>query len=234
MVFKYGLGVLVGVLLLGCSSKENDRLMETYSQKSHSYKMLQKTEKLQFKENNETTLLLTVSYINTQILMNDDVSDEIFLLGIYSDKKEMKSLPYKDFEITLKNLMTKEEKITYKKQKFLKEDLRIKVSKKVKVKKVKYVKPKDIQLVSKDSPYLKDISFVSDWSQFYLIKFKHMAGNRLILRIKSKKSEEALLKEKTMVMKKQQNDTKKIVKKKKIKRYKTDLLYFSKVAKYAL
>jgi len=38
------------------------------------------------------------------------------------------------------------------------------------------VEPKSIKLLDENDPLLKDISFVSDWSKFYLVKFPHTSS----------------------------------------------------------
>lgn len=204
MVFKYGLGVLVGVLLLGCSSKENDRLMEIYTQKSDSYKMLQKTEKLQLKENNETTLLLTATYITKATVKNDTNNTESFLIGISSDSHNHAPILNKTLHISLKNAISKKENDARKKKERDENDLRIDTKEKKKSSLInKYLKPLRIESISHTSPLLNNIAFKSEWSKFYLLTFKHIHSNRLILKIESAKN-------------------------------KTDFLYFAKVAKYAL
>lgn len=46
-------------------------------------------------------------------------------------------------------------------------------------------KPKSIKALAEDSPYLKHLSFVSSWSQFYLLRFSHTEKKSLKLSLTS-------------------------------------------------
>jgi len=46
--------------------------------------------------------------------------------------------------------------------------------------------PISIISIKKDNPLLKDISFTSDWSKFYLVSFEHVSTNKFSLIFKSK------------------------------------------------
>ncbi len=45
--------------------------------------------------------------------------------------------------------------------------------------------PKSVELLSKESPLLKDISFTSEWSQFYLVTFAYSKKSHFKLDFKS-------------------------------------------------
>jgi len=262
VVVKLGLAFITMVLLVSCSSKKEDLLMKKYKEKQTQYKNLQKTEKVQFKENNITTLVVTATYMNKPTLDIDDKSDEVFLIGVYSESQEIESLTSEEFNLTLREVKTRKElkaeadkDRAERKAKRLKRiaigssDLNSTVFKKKK-KKAVYLEPLDIKLLDKESPLLDEISFVSEWSQFYLVHYPHVAGNRLTLQVKSKKSEEQIESErikaelkaeaKAKLLKKKKKLTKQSEKKtikkqkKKVNLHNTKTLSFAKVAKYAL
>jgi len=262
VVIKLSLALVIMTLLISCSSKEQDDLLKEHQGNKNYYKYLQKTEKVQFKENNITKMFVTATYMNKPTIDKDDTSDEVFLVGIFSENGEIESLTSEEFNLTLKEVKTnkeleKEKEEAYKKRKekrliaeALGNDVNSSEFAKQK-KKAIYLEPLDVKRVSQDNPLLKEISFVSEWNQFYLVRFAHVAGNRLSLKIKSKKSEEQiemdiekakakakaeakLLKKKTAtkikVIKKKNKKKKKI----KVPLYHTTILHFAKVAKYAL
>ena len=192
---------VVALFLVACSSKESQSLSKAYAQKQNYYKYLQKTEKLQLQENNITKILITATYMNKPTIDNDDKSDEVFLVGLYSEDKEIESLTQDRLHIKLKDVKTKEERRkdrdAYRKlrkveiEKLRTSDQNIslirKYDKKISALKKKklYLDPIDIKVVPKGNALLNGISFVSDWSQFYLVHFKHIEGNRLQLQVKS-------------------------------------------------
>ena len=222
--------------------------MKKYQGSKSYYKYLQKTEKVQFKENDETKLLVTATYMNKQTISINDKTDEVFVVGIYHEDHEIKSLNSKEFNLTLREVKTKKElkDELYKERKIDKEkQLALQSSEnntsnssliKKKKKKAVYLEPISVQLLEKDSPLLEGISFVSVWSKFYLVHFQHIAGNRLSLQIRSKKSEKQIQndidKARIMALTKKKKKTKK--KKIKVKLYNSTILNFAKVAKYAL
>jgi hypothetical protein len=255
VVVKLGLAFITMVFLLSCSSKEEDLLMKMHQQKQNQYKYLQKTEKVQFKENNVTSIIVTATYMNKPTSDIDDKSDENFLIGIYSDALEIESLTSEEFNLTLREVKTKKElkeeadkERTKRKEKRLERistgnlDFNSTVFKKKKKKDV-YLEPIYIKLLDKEDALLEGISFVSEWSQFYLVHYPHVSGNKLTLQIKSKKSKEQIELERIkaelkaeasakLLKKKQKKTIKK--KKKKANLYKTKTLSFAKGAKYAL
>jgi len=218
-VIKYNLVLLLILFIVGCSSKSEQNLMKNYQGSKSYYKYLQKTEKVQFKENNETKILVTATYINNPTINIDDKSDEVFIVGIYHEDYEIKSLNSEKFSLTLREVKSKrelKEKLDKEKQlalQSLDNNMSNNIIPKRNKKRVDYLKPISVELLEKNNPLLKNISFVSAWNQFYLVHFKHISGNRLYLRIRNRKSE---------------------IEDNKEKLYDTAILNFAKIAKYAL
>lgn len=236
-MIKLGLVFISIILLMGCTSKDNQAFMAKYEKKQNYYKFLQKTEKVQFIEGNVTQLLVTATYMNTPTIEIDDKAEEIFLIGLHTENNNIAFLESDRLTIELKDVKNKKELRAEKEKKRAKRKARRMKLARLKLKDKnatlsvednksktsnKYLKPIKIKMVLKDDPILKGISFVSDWSQFYLVTYKHIAGNRLILKVKNKKSKDQIELEKS------------VKSKKKMKAYHIQTLGFSKVAKYAL
>ncbi|MFT7824638.1 MAG: hypothetical protein ABXS92_07740 [Sulfurimonas sp.] len=89
---------LIGAVLLlflfnACSSKEGgSSLLQRYEKKRSSYKILQKTEKIQLYDNNVTKALLTATYLYEQGLKSDRIKDEKFIVGVYLEEEDSNRL----------------------------------------------------------------------------------------------------------------------------------------------
>ncbi|MDM5264618.1 hypothetical protein PF327_10475 [Sulfurovum sp. XTW-4] len=75
------------MLLFGCTSKQETDLIASYSEKMTYHKQLQKTEKTQLYQNNETKVLLTATYLYTPNFENNDTRDEVFIVGLSVEDK---------------------------------------------------------------------------------------------------------------------------------------------------
>ncbi len=72
-------------LLLGCTSKQESDLIQSYTEKVTYHKQLQKTEKIQLYQDNVTKVMLTATYLYTPDFENHDTRDEVFIVGLYSE-----------------------------------------------------------------------------------------------------------------------------------------------------
>jgi len=129
------------LLLVGCSSKEQELLMQAYDKDKNYHMKLQKTEKIQLYDAQVTKAMLTATYLFEQTLDKNDTRDEVFVVGIYADDEEKISFNDSRYTLTLNK-----------------------------------VTPKYIKLLKENDPMLKNISFVSEWSQFYLVTFPHTSS----------------------------------------------------------
>jgi len=135
--------VLVFILLNACTSKEEKALIKVYEKNKIYHKQLQKTEKIQLKQEGITQVLLTATYLYNP---KKKKADEVFIVGFYAEESEIQNFTKEGFSLLLngKNV-------------------------------------KSIKVLEKNSPKLKDISFVSDWSTFYLVHFPYTAQKRFKL-----------------------------------------------------
>ena len=105
---KFSIACITSVLLLGCTSKSEKDLMEVYSKKISYHKQLQKTEKIQYYQDNETKVLLTATYLYTSNFESNDRRDEVFVVGLYSNNKSDANLNSSKYDLTLNGQKPKE------------------------------------------------------------------------------------------------------------------------------
>lgn len=142
--------VLTGiVLLLGCTSKEEKALMQSYTKKINYHKQLQKTEKIQLYENNVTKVMVTATYLYTQTLNKNDTRDEVFIVGIHLENEASEELNY---SLLLNGIEAKE-----------------------------------VRELSTDDARLKELSFISEWGEYYLVTFPHVKSKRVTLVFESER-----------------------------------------------
>ena len=93
-MFKLTVALTGIALLLGCTSKEETALMESYTKKINYHKQLQKTEKIQLYENNITQVLVTATYLYTPTQDKIDTRNEAFIVGIHLGDEALEGLNY--------------------------------------------------------------------------------------------------------------------------------------------
>lgn len=82
-MLKLGIVVFSIVFLIGCTTKKEDALMDSYKEHVDYHKQLQKTEKIQLFENNATKAVVTATYLYTQNFEKYDQRDEQFIVGVH-------------------------------------------------------------------------------------------------------------------------------------------------------
>jgi len=161
------LGITAVVLLAGCTSPERVKLLQTYEKEKTYHKRLIKTEKVQLYEGNLTKVTLTATYLNRNSRAKEGEADSflnyINPFEIFEDKE--KKTPKED-ERFIVGIYVDDEGIgsdgLY--------DFNLTLNSE---------EPKEIKPLLPDDSRLKDISFVSEWSQFFLVTFPHIGSNRL-------------------------------------------------------
>ena len=98
------------VLLLGCTSKKEQELMQAYNEKIQYHKFLQKTEKTQLYEDNVTKALLTATYLYTPNYEKNDTREEVFIVGIHLEDEASEYADTQEYNLTLNNISVKEVK----------------------------------------------------------------------------------------------------------------------------
>ena len=77
--------ILSIALIFGCSSKEENALLDSYASTVTYHKQLQKSEKFQFYKDGVTQAMLTATYLKK----SNPKEDEQFIVGIYGQKKAL-------------------------------------------------------------------------------------------------------------------------------------------------
>jgi len=183
-MYKLFVMITALVFFVACSSKEQKALMQTYDKEKNYHMQLQKTEKTQLYDGQFTKAMLTVTYLFEQSVDKNDTRDEVFIVGIYIEEDEYDtfdevSFEEDDYTLVLKDTRTKKSKTKKgksKKDKEKKEEAKEDKTKKDKdtedkEKTKKDKSPKSVKKLKLDDPLLKDISFKSEWSKFYLVTF---------------------------------------------------------------
>lgn len=98
---RLGLLLVTIVLIVGCSTKKEDSLMRSYNEKVDYHKELQKTEKVQLYENNETSVVLVATYKFTKSFEKNDTRDEVFIVGIHTEEEEAENINVNDYNLTV-------------------------------------------------------------------------------------------------------------------------------------
>ena len=168
-MYKIFVMIITLVFFVACTSKEQKTLMQTYDKEKNYHMQLQKTEKTQLYDGQGTKAMLTATYLFEQSVDKNDTRDEVFIVGIYIEEDEYDtfdeySFEKDDYTLVLRDTRTKKSKT--KKDKNKKGENKDDEAKKDKL-------PKSIKPLKAGDPLLKDISFQSEWSKFYLVTFPH-------------------------------------------------------------
>ena len=170
--------IITLVFFVACTSKEQKALMQTYEKEKDYHMKLQKTEKTQLYDGQVTKAMLTATYLFEQSTDKNDTHDEVFIVGLFIEEDEAfdpVSFGEDEYILVLRDKPKKKSKS--KKDKTKKEKVKKDESKKGKDEKAKDEKsdtlPKSIKELKAGDPLLKDISFKSEWSKFYLVTFPH-------------------------------------------------------------
>jgi len=142
-------GVLGIALIVGCSSKDEKALLDAYSKKTTYHKLLQMTEEAEFLENNTPVAMLTATYKFSPNFKKHDDRDEVFIVGIEFSEPEESSIYFKkDDNATLKNINAYLLTLNHK-------------------------SATHVVKLTQDDKRLKDLSFVTQWGDYYEVTYPH-------------------------------------------------------------
>jgi len=94
------LSITVMALLAGCSSQEEEKFLRIYEKNKEYHLKLQRTEKINLKEDGVTKILLTATYLFAPVSEKEDERDEKFIVGFHVDDEDI-SVDMGNYEITL-------------------------------------------------------------------------------------------------------------------------------------
>ena len=145
---KLFLGWVVIALLVGCSSKEEQALVDSYTKKNTYHKNLQRTEKVELYDGNASVAMLTATHIYTPNFEKNDTREEVFIIAVSFEEPEISRLR---FDIKSKDAGEDEYVLTLNKKKAT----------------------KVLHLDASDKK-LEHVSFVTGWGEYYEVKFPHV------------------------------------------------------------
>ncbi len=153
------LGLIVIALFVGCSSKEEQALLNSYTQKIKYHKYLQQTEKAELSDGNSSVAILTATYMYTPNFEKKDKRKEVFIVGVAFEEPEESTLNF-DKKSVSDNVNEYTLTLNGKKA------------------------TKAVRLNDNDKR-LKGISFITDWGEYYEVTFPH-TGKRFSLVFENK------------------------------------------------
>jgi len=143
-------GIFIVLFVAGCSSKEEKILYKSYLNKATYHRLLGKTEKVEFFDNNGSVAVLTAAYRFIPNAKAVDARDEIFIVGVQFSNPEKS-----DMRFDLSTSSNEEEYVLTLNNK----------------------KPKKVVILDANDKRLENISFVTEWGTFYELTYAH-AGVR--------------------------------------------------------
>ena len=160
------LGLIVIALFVGCSSKKEQALLDSYKQNIKYHKFLQKTEKAELSDGNTSVAILTATYMYTPNFDKKDKRKEVFIVGVQFEDSEVSTLNF-DKKSVSDNI--NEYILTLKGKKATK-----------------------VVRLNENDKRLKGISFITDWGEYYEVTFPH-TGKRFSLVFENKKYGKVIL-----------------------------------------
>jgi hypothetical protein len=166
------------VLIAGCNSKYEYNLGVSLDKSLMIDKHLQKSEKITIKDSNETKILLTATYLNSEESIFDEknIVNEKFIIGYYQvGGMDSEGLISDNQDISIHIAYPKPKK----RERFTKaqRDERAKGMDRL---------PISIKELSYSDPMLKSIPIVNRWSRYYLVEFPHSIDKRFTLTYRNK------------------------------------------------
>lgn len=152
------IGWVVVLLLVGCSSKKEQALVDSYTKKNTYHKNLQRTEKVELYDGNMSVAMLTATHMYTPNFDKNDTRDEVFIVSVAFEEPEISRLR---FDINSTSTNENEYALTLNKK-----------------------KAKKVLHLESDDKKLKNVSFVTSWGEYYEVTFPH-AGTKFSLEFAS-------------------------------------------------
>jgi len=146
-MYKLFLGFVTVALFVGCSSKEEQALMDSYTKNIKYHKHLQKTEKTELKDGDSTVAILTATYLYTPNFEKNDTREEVFVVGVSFDNPEENHI---NFDRNSTSAGNQEYTLTLSGKKATR-----------------------VVRLSRNDERLKGISFITDWGDYYEVTYPH-------------------------------------------------------------
>lgn len=118
---RFAIGSCVCLLLLaGCGSNNHLALQEKIDKEKVYCKNLQKSEKVQFYDDNVSKALFTATYLFRQTGDSDDGRDEQFVIGMFTDEEDVQGFG-EEYSVSLEGTAPKSIAVLDEKSEYLKE-----------------------------------------------------------------------------------------------------------------
>ena len=153
------LGLIVIALFVGCSSKKEQALLNSYKKNIKYHKYLQQTEKAELSDANSSVAILTATYMYTPNFDKKDRREEVFIVGVQFEEPEVSTLNFDKKSISDD---VNEYTLTLNGKKATK-----------------------VVRLNENNKRLKGISFITDWGEYYEVTFPH-TGKRFSLVFENK------------------------------------------------
>lgn len=151
VMVKLFMGWVIITLLVGCSSKEEKALLTSYSEKSKYHKHLQRTEKAELLDGNTSVALLTATHLYASNNDKNDTRNEVFIIGVQFEDSDNDRIVFD--KNTTANTDKNEYILTLNKKQAIK-----------------------VMALSNEDVRLKDLSFITDWGDYYEVTFPHASS----------------------------------------------------------
>jgi len=153
-MFRLCLGFLAVLLLVGCSSKEEQALMQSYTEKINYHKQLQQMEKAELDNGDTSMAIITATHLYTPNFEKNDTREEVFIIGVQFENPDSSTMNFNLKQSNGNNIYV------------------VTLNGKTAT---------SVEKLSADDKRLKDISFVTDWGKYYYVKYPHTSSNRFKL-----------------------------------------------------
>ena len=156
-MYKLFLGFMLVALFVGCSSKEEQALVKSYTDNMDYHKHLQQTEKAELFNGDSSAAILTATYVFTPSFDKNDTRDEVFIVGVQFEDPEVSTMHF-------------DKKATDNANEYILT--------------LKGKKAKKVVHLSQNDKRLHGVSFVTDWGEYYEVTYPH-TGKRFTLVFKN-------------------------------------------------
>jgi PBP1b-binding outer membrane lipoprotein LpoB len=164
------------IVFVGCSSKKEQDLLKSYSKNIEYHKNLQQTETAELIVDGQRVAMLTATYMFRPTLDKNDTRDEEFIIAVQFEEENSTMNFNKIFVSAVST--SSDTNTSHKTNEY---SLTLNSAKAIKVKKIQH-----------GDTRLKTLSFVTGWSEYYHITFKHTKSTRVNLKFSSKYANDML------------------------------------------
>ena len=169
------------LVFTGCSSKQEQDLLNSYTNKMEYHKNLQQTESKEIKIEDKRVAMITATYMFRSTEEKNDTRDEVFYIAVDFEEEnasidfnKQKSALLSESNATEENATIVENDVAGRKQTSNSYSLTINGKKAIKV-----------ERMPDGDERLKRLSFLTGWSKYYKVTFKNIKSTMFTLSFKN-------------------------------------------------